>query len=410
MSQLDDWSDAAVSGSRGLGQATMVERRQLLRMVGAVAVVGATGAVASCSSALPVAAPEVPSGRTVSIGLISPALGAFAKIGDDIQKGFKLYLEDNDNLLGLNLVDLRTAEEGPTPEAASVAVKGLLDQGVIALAGLASPAALVAVAPAMVAAQIPLVTCGSAPLSLTPVSYLWRSASVEGEAGQALAPFAWSQGPNAYLLYEDASNGREDAAVFKRRFQELGGRIVGEAAGKQSFVARLQAAKTLGADVVFAAHSGEDAIALLEAYRTSGVAAKLIGPGSLTESADLSKVTALPTNVYTAMYYAADLDNEANRRFVSSYFKAHDEQPSCYAMAAYDSAAVLGKALRLVQGTPTGPDLNKALGLLGQIDSPRGVWTFNPNRGPQQRWYLRRLRPDGMVAENLLDTDLQVLS
>jgi len=38
------------------------------------------------------------------------------------------------------------------------------------------------------------------------------------------------------------------------------------------------------------------------------------------------------------------------------------------------------------------------------------VWTFNTQHGPQQRWYLRRLRPDGQVPANLLDTDLQVLS
>lgn len=410
MSELDDWNNTARPGGLGRGHSTMIDRRQLLRMIGAIAAVGATGVAAACSSSLPAAQVEVPSGRTISIGLISPALGAFAKIGDDIQKGFKLYLADNDNLLGLNRVELRTAEEGPTPESAGAAVKGLLDHGIIALAGVASPAALAAVAPAMAQAQVPLVACASAPASLTSAAYLWRTASVEGEAGKALAPFARTEGPNAYVLYEDSTDAREEAASFKRSYVELGGKIVGEVAGKQAFGTRLQAARTAGADIVFAAYTGADAVALLEAYRVSGLTAKLIGPGSLTETADLSKVAVLPANVYTAMYYAADLDNEANRRFVSSYFKTHATQPSGYAMAAYDSASVLNKALRLVDGSPTGPDLNKAFSLLGQIESPRGVWTFNTNHGPQQRWYLRRLHLDGMVPANLLDTDLQVLS
>ena len=43
------------------------------------------------------------------------------------------------------------------------------------------------------------------------------------------------------------------------------------------------------------------------------------------------------------MYYAPDLDNEVNRRFVSSYHKKHGVQPSAYAMAAYDSAAGAGQ-------------------------------------------------------------------
>ncbi|MDT5025239.1 MAG: branched-chain amino acid transport system substrate-binding protein, partial [Micromonosporaceae bacterium] len=71
---------------------------------------------------------------------------------------------------------------------------------------------------------------------------------------------------------------------------------------------------------------------------------------------------------------------------------------------------VLDKALRLVRGTPTGPDLNNPFSSVGQIESPRGAWMFNANRGPQQRWYLRRLRSDGQVPANLLDTDLQVLT
>jgi branched-chain amino acid transport system substrate-binding protein len=408
VSQLDDWNHTAASLMPG--RATMFDRRQMLRLIGAIAAVGATGAAAACSTALPAAQLEVPTGRTITIGLIAPALGPYAKIGDDIQKGFKLFLADNDNLLGLNKVDLRTAEEGPTPESAVAAAQGLLQDGIIALAGMASGAGLAAVAPAMVQAQIPLVACSTAPTSLTPVSFLWRTASVEGEAGTALAPFARGEGTAAAMLYEDTSYAKEDAATFRRAFQDSGGHIVGDWSGKQNFSSRLQAAKTLGANVIFAAYSGADAVSLIEAYRTSNLNIKLIGPGSLTETADLSKSTNLPNNVYTAMYYAADLDNEANRRFVSSYFKTHDAQPSGYAMAAYDSASVLNKALRLVEGAPTGSSLNKAFSLLGQIESPRGVWAFNTNRGPQQRWYLRRLRLDGNVPANLLDTDLQVLS
>jgi branched-chain amino acid transport system substrate-binding protein len=235
---------------------------------------------------------------------------------------------------------------------------------------------------------------------------------VEGEAGQALAPYARAQGANAYVLAEDTATGREEAAAFRKTLSDLGGRIVGQTIGKTSFGSRLQDAKAANASVIFGAHTGADALALLDAYRVSGLTIKLIGPGSLTETADIAKLPSLPANVYTAMYYAADLDNDANRRFVSSYFKAYEAQPSGYAMAAYDSALVLNKALRQIEGggQPTSPELNKALGLLGQIESPRGTWAFNEKRSPQQRWYLRHLRLDGMVPANLLDTNLQVLS
>ena len=78
-------------------------------------------------------------------------------------------------------------------------------------------------------------------------------------------------------------------------------------------------------------------------------------------------------------------------------------------MAAYDSASVLDKALRLTGDDLTPAALNRAFSLLGQMESPRGIWAFNINRTPQQKWFLRRLRLDGQVAANMLDADLAVL-
>jgi branched-chain amino acid transport system substrate-binding protein len=234
---------------------------------------------------------------------------------------------------------------------------------------------------------------------------------VEGEAGRALAPYAKASGSRAYILSDDSPDNREEASEFKSAFLDLKGtQIVGEQVGRGSFPLKLQQAQGAHADVIFAAYDGADALSLLQAYRNSGLTIKLLGPGALTESVDLTKLGQLPAHVYTSMYYASDLDNEDNRRFVSSYHKLHGVQPSAYAMAAYDTASVLDKAFRLVEGDPNSFNLNRALTQLGQIDSPRGAWVFNAKRTPQQKWYLRRLRLDGMVPANLLDSDLAVLS
>ena len=82
------------------------------------------------------------------------------------------------------------------------------------------------------------------------------------------------------------------------------------------------------------------------------------------------------------MNYSPDLDNSANRRFVAEYQKAHKASPTTYAMASYDAAAVLDKALSLVTGDLSGETLNAAIGRVGQINSPRGGWQFNQIRSP----------------------------
>jgi branched-chain amino acid transport system substrate-binding protein len=388
-----------------------LDRRQVLRIFGALAAAGVTGSASACSSSQPEGAQmEQPSGRTITVGLIAPALGAYAKVGDDITKGFKLYLTDHNYLVGRHLVDLRTAEEGATASSASAAVKGLLDQGVIALAGVANPAALAAVATAAEEAKVPLVSATASPSTFPGRTYTWRAASIEGEAGRALAPYARAVGLRTYILRDDTPSAAGEADEYSLAFKNVGGVVVGSSVGKGSYAARLQSARTLGADTIFASFTGADAVSLLDAYRSSNIAAKLLGPGSLTETADLTKFGILPQGVYTAMYYAPDLDNEENRRFVSGYHKAYGVQPTSYAMAAYDSASVLDQALRLLEGDLNSINLNRAFTLLGQIDSPRGPWTFNIKRSPQQTWYLRKLRLDGQVPANLLDTDLAVLS
>src|SRR5688572_27017582 len=99
-----------------------LDRRQVLKLFGTLAAAGATGAVAGCTSQPEGSAMEQPSGQTITVGLMAPALGPYAKIGDDISKGFKLYLETHAGLLGRHKVDLKIAEEGATAEAASAAV------------------------------------------------------------------------------------------------------------------------------------------------------------------------------------------------------------------------------------------------------------------------------------------------
>jgi branched-chain amino acid transport system substrate-binding protein len=387
-----------------------LDRRQFLRIFGAVAAVGATGGLAACTTdPLAEGGGQLPSGLTVNIGIVVPKTGPFAKIGDDIEKGFSLYVANHRGLLGPHNANLVVVDEGTTVESAVEAVKGLLAQNVVAIAGIANPAALPTLATTVQEARVPLVSANAAPSTLTNALFVWRVSSVEGDSGRALAQYAKVEGDRAYLLYDDTPSGRAEAEAFRGAFIDAGGEIVGESTGTNNLAGRLQSARSNDAASIFASYSGAEAAAVIDAYRASGLTLKLLGTGSLTETIDLTKIGPLPANVYTSMYYAADLDNESNRRFVAEFHKLHGVQPSGYAMSAYDSAAVIDRALSLTPGTPTGTSLNQAFSLLGQIESPRGTWTFNINRSPQQKWYLRRLHLDGMVPANLLDTDLTVL-
>jgi branched-chain amino acid transport system substrate-binding protein len=354
-------------------------------------------------------------GRPVKIGLIAPATGPFLAIGADMTQGFKLYLSTNENRLGRHEVELIVEDEGGTTNSARAAVESLLKEGVLAIAGVASPTSLTAMRDQIEKAKVPLVSANASPSVLTSVFYIWRASYVDGQAGAVLGGYAARRYPRVYLLSDETVSARAETAEFRKTFEDAQGRVVADVRSPGSFNSRLEDVRVSGADAVFCAYAGASAWALLEAYRDAHIPQVLLGPGSLTETRNLPRLITggsrpISADILTAMNYASDLDNEANRRFVSDYHKANGVQPTSYAMAAYDSAAVLDKALLQLGDDPSSAQLNEAFSNLGQIDSPRGAWTFSITRTPQQKWYLRRLRLDGKVPANRVAVDLGMLS
>jgi hypothetical protein len=124
----------------------------------------------------------------------------------------------------------------------------------------------------------------------------------------------WASGRS----FSDASpSAAVEISGFASALAALGGAIAGTSTGTDRFSGRISDATDGKAEVIFAAHSGGSALALRNAYRSSDLSPKLIGPNRLTESIDLTRLSALPKHVYTTGFYAPDLDNDRNRRFAA---------------------------------------------------------------------------------------------
>jgi branched-chain amino acid transport system substrate-binding protein len=395
-----------------------LDRRQVLRLFGAAAAVGATGAVGACGSTETPGEVEQQSSRKVRVGLLAPATGPYLSIGADITQGFKLYLADNNNRLGLHEVELVSADEGRTAQSAQEATDRLLKSGVSVIAGVANPAALAGIREMVEKAQVPVVSANASPRYPGVAPHIWCTSYVDGEASQALGEYLVSHDTfefeHAYLMHAPSASMRAEVDAFRRAFAIGFRSVVSVVEAAEPFADQLKAVKSSAADVLYCAYSGEAAFAMLEAYRDSGLTIPLLGPGSLTEYRNLDKLMdkgpkGLPDQVITAMNYASDLDNDSNRRFSSGYQKQTGLLPTSYAMAAYDCAAVIDKALRVIGDDITPYQVNKGLGRLGEITSPRGTWTFNTTQTPLQTWYLRRLRFDGQAPANLVEATLGTL-
>ncbi|WP_460494168.1 ABC transporter substrate-binding protein [Dactylosporangium cerinum] len=412
------------SPPQGAGEEKYVShlnRRQALRLFAAAGVAGATAPLLSACSdtGSSDSSSALPTGPPVKIGMIVPLTGSRKDLGNEMDNGFQLYLKLHDFKLGNRKVELLRVDEGETPEIGRAAAEKLIKEDrVLALTGVAAAASMLAIKDVVEAAAVPLVGSNASPTSLQSAKYIWRTSFVANEPGQALGKWAADNaGGSLAIVAADYPGDDDEVNSFLEHFKGANGTVNGNGIRftpfqQKDFTQVLSQVKNSGATAMFAFYAGASAVDFVKQYRAAKFPAgfKLMAPGSLTEGYVLKQQGADAQGIYTAMNYSPDLDNAANRRFIADYQKVFGSIPSTYAMASYDAAAVLDKAI----GDASRPNLdsfslNAAIGKLGQIDSPRGGWQFSQNRTPLQRWYLRQVRMDGALLSNVLTAELTTL-
>jgi len=393
---------------------SQMNRRQAL---GLLAALGATSLATACADGSAeddestVQLSDVP----VKIGLLVPQTGGLKSIGEDIVRGFQLYLDLHDGRLGGHPVELTTADEGSTAKSGVAALKGLLDKGVIAVSGVVNPAVMLGIRETVRQAKVPLIGSDASPVSLQGEVYVWRTSYVASDAAAALGPYVSSNAKGKVVMVGPSFDlGQDVFEGFRDGFGWLDPRLVKQPiwAGAENnpragyFNNALNAIRAANPAAVFCSFAGTAGVEFVRSYRKAGLRAKLYSPGFLTEGAALNSLEGDAAGIITAMNYSPELPNGANRTFSSAYRQAHNASPTTYSMASYDAAQVLDRAIQLAGEKPTAQQVNLMLGKVGQVDSPRGNWQFNQSRTPQQRWYLREVRRDGPVLANVVIAEL----
>ncbi|RKN50453.1 ABC transporter substrate-binding protein [Micromonospora endolithica] len=392
------------------------------RGLAATAAAGLLLAGAACSSG-------AADTTTVRVGLLVSLSGTYATVGEDMQRGFKLYLDTHGGKLGGRKVDLIVGDEGDGPATAVPAAQKLLERDrVVALTGLVGGATVDKVQTLTTEKKIPLVGANARP-AFTPVggkprdlAYTWHTSYNSDEPGIAIAEYVKAQvgDGEVYAIGPDYQGGYDELRGFTDTFTRLGGKLANPD-GKttftpfpstENFLPYLNKAAETKPKAVYTFYAGAAAVAFVKQYAQSDLRdVPLYAAGFLTEGSVLTAQGPAATGIRNVLNYSPTLPNPTNQEFVAAWSAAgHTGQPTTFAMASYDAAAVLDRALAAVDGEVTGEKLNTAIGQVGRIVSPRGDWQFHPiERRPVQRWYLREVKADGPVLSNVLVQDLTTL-
>lgn len=390
-------------------------RRTRRRAAAQLLLAAALVATAACSSDS-----GSSSDGAVKIGLLVPLSGPYKAIGEDLRKGFELYVETHAGKLGNRKVEVVVSDEGDGGGTALPAATKLVKQDkVTAVVGVANGGSVAAVVPMLNENRIPLIGAGGRP-PLQNVDRVWTTSWISEETGAAIAQYVKDtvNGPVA-VIGPDYQGGWDQLRGFTDTFTKAGGQIAGNG-GKPfltpwpnttNFLPYFSQIAQSGAKAVYTFYAGAPAVEFVKQYRQSDAKdLPLYAAGFLTEGSTLSAQGDAAKDIFSVLNYASGLDNPANRVFVSAYQAKHKIAPNLYSMTAYDAAAVVDRAIAAIgNGKVTPESLNNAISGLGQIDSPRGAWQFGANHTPVQKWYLRQVRSDGPTLANVVLQELATL-
>ncbi|MFI9271031.1 ABC transporter substrate-binding protein [Kitasatospora sp. NPDC052896] len=356
----------------------------------------------------------------VRIGLLASLTGTYQSVGTDLRDGFQLYLDTHGGKLGGRTVDLLVADEGNGASTALPAATKLVKQDkILALTGIVGADSVAAVTPLLTQNRIPLISSNGRPV-VKDVSRQWSTSFLSNEPGAAIAQYVKDtvSGP-VFAIGPDYQGGWDELQGFTDAFTKDGGQLANPG-GKTlftpfpqttDFTPYLNQIKNSRAKAVYCFYAGEAAVDFVKQYAQSDVKdVPLYAAGFLTEGGVLNAQGDAAKGIRSVLNYAPDLDNATNRAFVAAWQAKHAGPPTTYAMASYDAAAVLDKAIAAAGSDLTPDTLNAAIGGLGQIDSPRGAWQFGrTTHSPVQKWYLRQVQSDGRTLSNLTVQDLATI-
>jgi branched-chain amino acid transport system substrate-binding protein len=361
---------------------------------------GAAGA-ATFAAAPGIFSPAIAQNAPLKVGLMLPYTGTYAKLGQFIDDGFKLYLGQKGGKLGGREIVFVQVDDESKPEAATDnmnrlvgrekadIVIGTVHSGVaMAMVKVARDTKTMLIIPNAGANDATGAAC--APNIFRTSFSNWQTTY---PAGKVMADAGIK---NVVTITWRYTAGAEMIGAFKENFTANGGKIVEDLTvpfPEVEFQALITRIATLKPDAVFSFFAGGGAVKFVKDYAAAGLnkSIPLYGAGFLTDGT-LEAQGAAADGIKTTLHYADNLLNPQNVAFLKAFNDKTGKDGDIYAVQGYDAAALLDIGLNAVKGDFGARDQLVAAMGAAKIDSPRGPLSFNKAHNPIQNIYLREVR------------------
>lgn len=363
-------------------------------LTGAASVAGATALSGF-------AKPAIAQGTPLRVGFMLPYSGTYVKLGQFIDNGFRLYVEQKGGMLGGRPVAFVQVDDESKPENGTDNMNRLVsrDKVDVVVGTVHSGVAMAMVKVARDSNTLLIIPNAGANDATGPLCApnIFRSSFSNWQPNFPMGKVLYDSGArNVATITWRYTSGTEQMAAFKEGFAKAGGKVVEDLTlpfPEVEFQALITRIATLGPDAVHAFFAGGGAVKFVKDYAAAGLmkTIPLVGSGFLTDGT-LEAQGAAAEGLRTTLHYADDLDNPANKAFLAAFRKRFNEDADIYAVQGYDAAALWDVGLTAVKGDAGARDPMIAAMGAARIDSPRGPLSFNRAHNPIQNVYLREVR------------------
>jgi branched-chain amino acid transport system substrate-binding protein len=337
----------------------------------------------------------------IKVGLMLPYTGTYASLGNMIENGFKLYVQEQGGKLAGREIQYFKVDDESDPSKATDNVNKLIKRdNVDVLVGTVHSGVALAMAKAAKDNNTLLIVPNAGADAITGplcAPNVFRTSFSNWQPGYATGVVAAQKGyKRAMTITWNYAAGNETVKGFTEAFEKAGGKVLKDLTlpfPNVEFQALLTEIAAQKPDVVFAFFAGGGAVKFVKDYDAAGLrkTIPLMGSGFLTDGT-LEAQGPSAQGLLTTLHYADNLETPRNEAFRKSFALTYKANADVYAVQGYDAAQLLAAGLAAVKGDFK--QREQLLYAMGKtvISSPRGKFAMSAAHNPVQDFYLREAK------------------
>ncbi|MER3399611.1 MAG: branched-chain amino acid ABC transporter substrate-binding protein [Thermoflexus sp.] len=302
----------------------------------------------------PAATPTPAVKGTIKIATQSPLSGGQAALGEGLKNGAQLAIEQLKGpieALGFK-VELVPFDDQAKPDVGVANAKQLVnDPDILAVIGHLNSGVAIPSSETYKDYDLVMVSPANTNPCITDRGYLVvnRVCGRDDVQGAVGAEFAFNElkVKTAFVIHDKTTYGQGVAEFFKKRFEELGGKVLGfeGTEEKANFDPLITAIQAVNPGLIYFGGIYDQAGVFFKQAREKGVKATFLGPDGM----DSSKLAEIAGDAVVGMYYttvaAPPTVYEGAKKFIADYKAKFGKDPEPFSAQAYDATAIVLKAI-----------------------------------------------------------------